>query len=114
MKSKTVELADAYMLHKGFKSGFEMARHLSVTRATVSNWKLGKSHMTPDIAFKIAEELGLNGADILCAIEQDRAVNLSHAQAWGRVRRMYIMSRTRAQFERRKRTTYPHTHMHHH
>lgn len=79
-----------------------MAKVLGVTRATVSNWNMGKTHMTADIAWRICEELGLNGADALCAIEQERAINLKVSQIWGQVRRMYIMSRTRAQFERRK------------
>jgi plasmid maintenance system antidote protein VapI len=102
MESKSLELVKAYMLHKGLKSGSDLARSMHVTRATASNWIRGNTHITADIALIICDELGLNLGDTLCAIEQDRAINLKIAQAWGQVRRMYIMSRTRAQFERRK------------
>jgi len=79
-----------------------MADALGVTRATVSNWAMGKTHMTPAIAFKVSEELGLNPADTICAIEQERALNLLDAQAWGRIRKVYIMSALAAHMRRKR------------
>lgn len=105
MPTKSQELVNAYRTAKRLRSGAAMAEALGVTRATVSNWAMGKTHMTPSIAYRVAEELGLNPADTIIAIEQERSLNLADAQAWGRIRRVYIMSNLSAHLRRKKALT---------
>lgn len=110
MENKTQELLRLFKTEMRLGSGAEVSRALGVTRATVSNWAMGKTHMQPHIVWKVCEAIGVNPADAMCAVEQERALGLLDAQAWGRVRRMYIMSNIGAHMRRKRLLTYTHTH----
>jgi hypothetical protein len=50
----------------------------------------------------MAEAIGKNPAEVMVCIEAERATNLRNAQAWVRVRNMYIMSTIAAHMRRKK------------
>lgn len=100
--SFTILLIDAYKKELHLRSDSAMSEALGVSRATLSRWRKGYGHPEPALAWKIAEAIGENPAEVMVNIECERATNLENAQAWQRVRNMYIMSSIAAHMRRKK------------
>lgn len=100
--SFTIQLIDVYKKELHLRSDSAMADSLGVSRATLSRWRKGNGHPEPGLAWKIAEAIGENPAEIMVNIECERATNLENAQAWQRVRNMYIMSNIAAHMRRKR------------
>jgi len=98
----TQTLIDDYKKALRLSNDSALASKLGLTRATVSRWRNGNGHPEPAIAWQIAEAIGRNPAEVLVCIEAERATSLVNAQAWGRVRNMYIMSNIAAHMRRKK------------
>lgn len=98
----TQSMLDEYKKTLKLRSDSAMADALGVTRATVSRWRKGNGHPEPAMAWEIATAIGKNPAEVMVNIEAERARNLEDAQAWVRVRNMYIMSNIAAHFRRKK------------
>jgi len=98
----TQTMLDEYKRVLKLRSDSALADDLGVTRATVSRWRKGHGHPEPSTAWKIAEAIGRNPAEVMVCIEAERARNLEDAQAWQRVRNMYIMSAYSAHMRRKK------------
>jgi len=97
----TQTLIDEYKRALKIKNDSALAENLKMTRATISRWRNGNGHPEPAIAWQIAEAIGRNPAEVLVCIEAERATSLVNAQAWGRVRNMYIMSSIAAHMRRK-------------
>lgn len=100
--SYTIELIDEYKKTLRLRSDSAMADALGVSRATLSRWRKGHGHPEPALAWQIAEAIGKNPAQVMVCIEAERATSLPNAQAWQRVRNMYIMSTVAAHMRRKR------------
>jgi len=98
----TIELIDEYKRTLRLVSDSAAADALGVTRATLSRYRKGRGHPEPSLAWKIAEAIGRNPAEVMVCIEAERATSLPNAQAWQRVRNMYIMSNIAAHMRRKR------------
>jgi len=102
MEYKVPALMDEYKAARKLKNDAELAEDLNISRACVSRWRKELSHPEPVALWKFAEVLGLNPADLICAMEAERAKNMDNAYIWNQVRRMYIMSKIAAQLRLQK------------
>jgi transcriptional regulator with XRE-family HTH domain len=98
----TQNMLDEYKNALRLRSDSAMADALGVTRATVSRWRKGNGHPEPALAWEIAVACGRNPAEVMVSIEAERARTLRDAQAWQRVRNLYIMSNLSAHMRRKK------------
>lgn len=98
----TQTMLDEYKKSLRLRSDSAMADSLGVTRATVSRWRNGLGHPEPAMCWDIATACGRNPAEVMVSIEAERARSLADAQAWQRVRNMYIMSTLGAHMRRKR------------
>lgn len=98
----TQTMLDEYKKALKLRSDSALADTLGVTRATVSRWRKGHGHPEPAMAWEIASAIGRNPAEVMVSIEAERARSLADAQAWVRVRNMYIMSAIAAHMRRKR------------
>lgn len=56
----------------GIESDYALAKHLRVSKTTVSNYTNGYSHFSPAVCHRAAEILGIHAAVIFAAMEVDR------------------------------------------
>jgi len=101
------KLIDEYKKTLKLKNDSALAEALGVSRACVSRWRSGLGYPEPSIAWEMAEACGMNPAEVMVNIEAERATSLKNAQAWVRVRNMYIMSSIAAHMRRKKLLTRP-------
>ena len=101
----TQTLIDEYKKAMKLKNDSALADNLSVSRACISKWRNGRGHPDASLAWKIAEAIGRNPAEVMVCIEAERATSLPNAQAWQRVRNMYIMSTLGAHMRRKRLLT---------
>lgn len=98
----TQTMLDEYKKALKLRSDSALADTLGVTRACVSRWRKGLGHPEPALVWEIAEAIGKNPAEMMVSIEAERSTSLRNAQAWQRVRNMYIMSAVAAHMRRKK------------
>lgn len=92
MTTTTLLLLDRWKAHKGIESDCAAAAALKITRATVSGWRHGKSHMSVISAEKMASDLKLDVLAVLCAMEADRAHAEGTRKIWARFGRAAFMA----------------------
>lgn len=92
MTTTTLLLLDRWKAYKGLESDCAAAGALKITRATVSGWRHGKSHMSVVSAEKIAVDLKLDVCSTLCALEADRAHSETTRKVWARYGKAAFMA----------------------
>lgn len=78
----TIELLDAMREALGGVSDYRVAIELGVTRATVSSWRNGKTHISEELTRKVAEILKLPPGYVLCAAAVERAKSSEVAESY--------------------------------
>lgn len=91
-ETTTVRLLDAWKAKKAITSDNQAALALKISRASVSGWRLGKSHAKPSHAAVMAKELGLDELSVLAAIEADRAHEGDDRRVWQKHGRAAFMA----------------------
>jgi len=76
------------------KNDAELAKKLGISRASVSEWRSGKSTPNDDQAVKLAEVLGKDAGELLAECGAARAKTNATRQAWERVAARMAMSIT--------------------
>lgn len=86
---KTAELIDLARARAGIESDYRLAKILSVTRATVSQWRSGTTYPDLLMVFRLAELAELKHVDtVIASLEVDRsnrAARPEQAEAWRQV-----------------------------
>lgn len=67
------------------KNDAELAKKLGISRASVSEWRAGKSTPNDDQAVKLAELLGKDAGELLAECGAARAKTPATRQAWERI-----------------------------
>lgn len=78
----TIALIDALKRRHGLKSDYELAKHLSLTRAAVSHYRSGRNSFDDLIALRVADELGLSRAAVLAAMAGERSRHDDVRRTW--------------------------------
>ena len=76
------------------KNDAELAKKLGISRASVSEWRSGKSTPNDDQAVKLAEVLGKEPGELLAECGAARAKTPATRQAWERIAARMAMSIT--------------------
>ena len=87
MDSKT--LLEAYMRHKNMTQFKEAASELGFTNQYISEIKLGKSQFTDETAIKLANEIGIDPAEVMISLNAVRAKTPEMKAAWYDVLKKY-------------------------
>jgi hypothetical protein len=87
MDSKT--LLAAYMRHKNFTKLREVAEELGFTTPYISDLNNGKSQFTDELAIKLANEIGIDPAEVIISLTAVRAKDPSVKAAWYEVLKKY-------------------------
>lgn len=67
------------------KNDSDIARKLGITRASVSDYRVGRSHPNDEVAVKIAELLGKDPGELLAECGAARAKSPATRRAWERI-----------------------------
>ncbi|WP_408614656.1 helix-turn-helix domain-containing protein [Celerinatantimonas sp. MCCC 1A17872] len=70
--STTIDLLEDLKSERDLVSDYKVAKYLDVTQQTVSKWRNGAS-MSADMAFRIAEDLGLDIDAVYLSLLIDKA-----------------------------------------
>lgn len=100
------ELIEKAKLASGCPTDMAFSKKLGIKHSTLSNWRRGASKPSPGLVWKMCEIAHLNHALYMVGIEADRAIDLETAQAWQRMRSMYIMSAVAAHMRRKRMLTH--------
>ncbi len=90
MDSKT--LLEAYMRHKNMTQFKEAAAELGFTNQYISEIKLGKSQFTDETAIRIANEMGIDPAEVMISLTAVRAKDPNVKAAWYDALKKYLAS----------------------
>lgn len=69
----TCDYLDALRDHFGVKSDYAIAKKLDVSTGSLGNWRAGRSTFSDEIAFQVADILGLPRSQVYLAIQAERA-----------------------------------------
>lgn len=81
----TASLVRALKARTGIESDYGIAKHLGVTKQTLSNYRTGVTAMSPEIGMQVADELGLDQGYVLACLAAERAKRPPEKEAWERV-----------------------------
>ncbi|MFM4818379.1 DUF3693 domain-containing protein [Aeromonas veronii] len=87
MDSKT--LLAAYMRAKNFTKLREVAEELNFTTAYISDLNTGKAQVTDELAVKLANEIGIDPAEVMISLHAIRAKTPEMKAAWYDVLKKY-------------------------
>ncbi|MFQ1608136.1 helix-turn-helix domain-containing protein [Aeromonas veronii] len=90
MDSKT--LLEAYMRHKNMTQFKEAAAELGFTNQYISEIKLGKSQFTDETAIRMANEIGIDPAEVMISLTAVRAKDPNVKAAWYDALKKYLAS----------------------
>ncbi|WFF99923.1 DUF3693 domain-containing protein [Aeromonas caviae] len=90
MDSKT--LLAAYMRAKNFTQLKEVAAELGFSNPYISDLNSGKSQFTDELAIKLANEIGLDPAEVIISLAAARAKTPEMKAAWYDVLKKYCAS----------------------
>ena len=71
----------------GIESDYGIAKHLGITKQTLSNYRAGTTAMSPEIALRVAAELRLDPGYVLACLSAERAKRTDEKRVWERVAR---------------------------
>jgi hypothetical protein len=78
----TIEYLDAVKARLDLPSDYAAAKALGVVNSAVSRYRHGKGTFDDLVAFKVAEILGINPLEVICAINHERAANDEQRESW--------------------------------
>lgn len=78
----TTKLLDQVKVRYGLPSDYALAAKLEVTRAGISSYRTGRSHLGDDAALKVAELLELDAGYVLASMEAERAQTDAARKVW--------------------------------
>ena len=87
MAKTTVEFIDAIRAKHNLPSDYAAKKLLSVSRATISNYRTGKQFFDDAVALRAAELLDLSPGHVLACIHEERAKRPQVKAAWHQVAR---------------------------
>lgn len=90
MDSKTLLMA--YMRAKNFTKYREVADELDFTTAYISDLNTGKAQMTDELAIKLANEIGIDPAEVVISLHAIRAKTPEMKAAWYSILKKYCAS----------------------
>ncbi len=90
MDSKT--LLAAYMRAKNFTKFREVAEELNFTTAYISDLNTGKAQVTDELAIKLANEIGIDPAEVVISLHAIRAKTPEMKAAWYEILKKYCAS----------------------
>lgn len=90
MDSKT--LLAAYMRHKNFTQLKEVAAELGFSEPYLSKLSSGKSQFTDELAIKLANEIGIDPAEVIISLNAVRASDKNVKAAWYDILKKYCAS----------------------
>lgn len=90
MDSKT--LLEAYMRHKNMTQFKEAAAELGFTNQYISEIKLGKSQFTDETAIRMANEIGIDPAEVMISLNAVRAKTPEMKATWYEILKKYCAS----------------------
>jgi DNA-binding transcriptional regulator YdaS (Cro superfamily) len=64
-------------------SDYALAKALGLQLSTVSNYRTGRRHLDARAAWLVAEALGIDLAEVIAAVEKDRARSDNDRDFWG-------------------------------
>lgn len=81
----TLQYIDALKKKLGISSDYAIAKALNVPRATVSNYRTGRSAFEARIALRVAELLEIDAGRVLVDMEIERARDAQTRTLWKRI-----------------------------
>lgn len=78
----TPEILDALKTALGVSSDYALAKKLGVTRGAVSNWRVGLSTFSDEMALKVASVLNVEAGLIFAICYSERAKTEAEKNAW--------------------------------
>lgn len=79
---KTTEYLDAARVKLNLPSDYALAKHLGVSKETVSQVRIGKMHLSEGLAVKIADILGRDRLELLAVSNMERAKTPEGVAVW--------------------------------
>ncbi|MBU9320385.1 hypothetical protein KTE24_06900 [Burkholderia gladioli] len=80
----TVDYLDAVKAKLDLPSDYAAAKHLRVTRASVSRYRLGEGAFDDTTALRVAEILGVDPLEVIASANAERARDDETRQLWVR------------------------------
>jgi hypothetical protein len=81
----TADLLDEFKRAHGIESDYALARFLDVRKQVVSRYRTGVHTLGPDLAFRIADDLGMDRGYVLACMAAERAQSEPERQVWRRL-----------------------------
>lgn len=82
MKNATNRYLDALAKQAGGATDYRLAKMLECGQPAISSYRAGNSHLSNKTAFKVAQMLGLDPADVIAQVEIDRAKTDEDRNFW--------------------------------
>ncbi len=81
----TGRLLDRMISERGLRSDYALAKHLGISPQRVSRYRRGLDTLGPELAMKVADELGIDRGYVLACMAAERAQGDAERRAWRRL-----------------------------
>lgn len=75
----TIDYLDALRAHFGVTSDYALAKKLGVSTGCIGNYRNGRSTFSDEMAFRIADVLGMHRGAVWLDIQAERAIKAHNA-----------------------------------